>query len=178
MNDVINIPSTRQTKGEFAIKFQREGYSGCIPVINGKEEPSVMFGFNGENDKAAAMKLLEEALIATDGDIYAARNYIMNAVTIAANDVHPDEAVTVDETEILINYENRRAYEGKTEIANLDDIAGVELPNEAIKALLINRTQLAFAEREVQYYDEDEEDDYEDEDDYWDDDDEDLDFIA
>jgi hypothetical protein len=178
MNNVINLPNNTKTNGEFAIQYQQNGYGGCIPIVNGKEEPSLMFGYASETDKEACMRLLEEALIATDGDIYATRNYIMNAVTIAANDVHPDEAVTVDETEILINYENRRAYEGKTEIANLDDMAGVELPNEAIKALLINRAQLAFAEREVQYYDEDEEDDYEDEDDYWDDDDEDLDFIA
>lgn len=178
MNDVINIPSTRQTKGEFAISYQQAGRGGCIPIVNGKEERSLMFGYASETDKAACMKLLEEALIATNGDIYETRRYLMNAVEVAANHIRPNEALTVEGTEILIDYGNRSAYEGARELANLDDI-DCELPNEAIKALLINRVQLVLADREViEYYDEDEEDDYdEDDDEYYDDDDEDLEFI-
>ena len=169
------INTGKKTIGNFSIEYQRNGNGGCIPVIDGKPEPSLMFGYATESDKQACMRLLEDALRATGNEIPKVRQYIMNAVRVAANDIKPDEAIEVDDVEILIDYANRKAYEGTTELANLDDMT-CPLPDEAIKAMLINRVQLALVDREVEYYDEDEYDDYDD-DDYDLDDDEDLMFI-
>ena len=156
------ITTGKQTNGQFTISYQNNGYGGCIPVIDGNPEQSLMFGYVPESDKRACMRLIEEAIRATAGNIYEAKMYIINAVTMAANEVTPSETTDVDGTEIIIDYENRKAYETTTEIANLDDIQ-CELPEEAIKALLVERARNAIRERReaVDYPWDDEEDDYE-----------------
>lgn len=141
------IRTGAMTNGEFTIQYQQNGNGGCIPVIDGKPEPSLMFGYVTESDRDACMKLIAEAIRATNGNIYQAQTYIMNAVAVAANEIKPNEVVTIGEMEILICYEDKKAYEGISEIANLDDI-NCELPNEAIKAMLIDRTRLVLEERE------------------------------
>lgn len=156
------ITTGKQTNGQFTITYQQNGYGGCIPVIDGKPEQSLMFGYVTESDKRACMRLIEEAIVATGGDVWKAKTYIMNAVTMAANEVTPSETIDVDGTEIIIDYEKRKAYETTTEIANLDDIQ-CELPEEAIKALLVERVRNTIRERReaVAYPWDDEEDDYE-----------------
>ena len=159
------INTGAQTSGEFAITYQQSGYGGVIPVVDGVPQPSLMFGYASESDKKACMKLLEEALRATKGNVYEARSYIMNAVTIAANEIKPDEAVMINGVEILINYEERKAYNGAREIANLDDLR-CELPKDAIKTILVDRAELVMeAEREDYEYgylgEDDEEEDFE-----------------
>lgn len=159
------ITTGKQTNGQFTITYQQNGYGGCIPVIDGKPEQSLMFGYVTESDKRGCMKLIEEAIVATQGNIWKAKEYIMNAVVMAANEVKPTDTAEADGVEILIDYENRKAYETTTEIANLDDIK-CDLPEEAIKALLVERAKNAIKERreaeERTYVDLD----YDDEDDY------------
>lgn len=174
MNNTINTGV--MSNGNFTIQYQQNGNGGCIPVIDGKPEPSLMFGYATESDKQACIKLIEDALRATGNDIPKVRQYIMNAVKVSANEIKADEAIEVDGVEIIIDYTAKKAYKDAKEIANLNDMQCF-LPNEVIKAMLINRVQLAFAEREVEYYDEDEYDDYDD-DDYIYDGDEDLMFIS
>lgn len=147
MNNEINTGA--KSNANFTIEYQRNGYGGCIPVIDGKSEPSLMFGYASETDKRACMKLIEDAIRATKGDIRAAQVYIMNAVSVAANEITPDEAVEVEGIEFLISYKDKKAYEGTMEIANLDDLA-CELPDEAIKALLVTRIQLELENRRAE----------------------------
>ena len=159
------IRTGHKTNGQFTVDYQKAGHGGVIPVIDGKEEPSLMFGYASETDKAACMKLLEEALIATGGDIFATRRYLMNAVMIAAKEIKPDEVVEVDGTEVLISYAARKAYDNDVQIADLEDMK-CELPNEAIKAMLVDRARLFLETRrnvEFDYadYEDDLEDDYE-----------------
>ena len=149
-NNTINTGVA--TNGEFTVSYQRNGYGGVIPVINGTPEPRLMFGYASESDRIACMKLIEDAVRATGGDIMAAQYYIMNAVEVAANEITPDEAVDVDGTEILISYADKAAYLGTEKIADLDDL-DCELPNEAVKALLKDRAKLSLSERNA-YYDE------------------------
>lgn len=149
MSNTIN--TGKKSNGNFTIEYQQNGYGGCIPVIDGNPEPSLMFGYASETDKQACMKLIEKAIKATQGDIRAAQVYIMNAVTVAANEITPDEAVEVEGIEFLISYKDKKAYEGTTEIANLDDL-NCELPDEAIKALLITRIQLELENRKAEEY--------------------------
>ena len=155
MGNEINTGA--MSNSNFTIEYQRNGYGGCIPVIDGKPEPALMFGYASETDKQACMNLIEKALRATKGNIRETMMYMMNAASVSANEITPDEVVEVEGEEFLISYKDKKAYEGITEIANLDDL-NCELPNEAVKALLINRIQLELENRREEYY----EDDYDD----------------
>lgn len=137
----INTNENIRTEGQFAIEFQQNGNGGCIPVINGNPEPMLMFGYVSESDKQACIKLIREGLLATDGDVYKTMSYIRNAVTIAANDIKPDEVVNVGEAEMLVSYRDKKIYIRETEMANLDDMAETEMSNEVIKALLVERAK-------------------------------------
>ena len=153
MSNEVN--TGKKTNGEFTISYQQNGNGGCIPIIDGKPEPALMFGYVSESDKEGAMKVIEEAIRATNGNVFEALQYIMNAVSVAANEITPDEAVEIDGAEYLISYADRKAYAGTEEIANLDDL-GCKLPDEAIKALLIDRIRIEMENREEEYYDDDE----------------------
>ena len=163
------ITTGRKTIGNYVIEYQRNGYGGCIPVIDGQPQPSLMFGYVSESDRAASMKLIEDALHSTRNNIPAIQQYIMAAVRTAANDIHPDEVVEIDGKEILISYTGKNAYLNGVEIANLADL-DCDLPVEAIKALLVARATTALSQRneitatyddndydawEDEYYDED-----------------------
>ena len=148
MSDNI-ITTGKKTNGEFAITYQDNGYGGCIPVVDGVPHESLMFGYISESDKRACMNLISEAIQATNGNIYEAQRYMMNAVRVAAEGIKPNEVITVNGEEILISYEAKKAYIGTEEIANLDDLQ-CELPNEAIKVMLADRVRLAFEARETE----------------------------
>lgn len=156
---IINTNENLKTEGQFAIDFQQNN-GGMIPVINGKPEPILMFGYVSESDKQACIRLIREAVVATNGDVYKAADYIRNAVTIAANDIKPDEVVDVEGNEMLISYAARAIYLDTMEIANLDDMGDTPMDNEVIKALLkakatIELQNLAY---ELDDFDDDEED--------------------
>ena len=143
----INTNTNNKTQGEFAIQFQQSGYGGMIPVINGQKEYSLMFGYASESDRDACINLITEAALATDGDIFAMRNYIMNATILSAEGIKPDEAVDVDGVEMLVNYEQKAIYLGTEKIADLEDIES-KLGNEATKIILVERARNIMNERE------------------------------
>ena len=145
----INTNENIRTAGQFAIEFQQNGNGGCIPVINGNPEPMLMFGYVSESDKQGCIKLIREGLLATDGDVYKTMSYIKNAVTIAANDIKPDETIDVEGTEMLVSYRDKKIYLGTEEVANLDDMAETEMNNEVIKALLKERAKNRLAEMQI-----------------------------
>ena len=163
MADNNAISTGKKTVGNFTVEYQKNGYGGCIPVIDGVAQPSLMFGYATESDKEACMRLIEDALRAGGNNVGAIQHYIMQAVSVAANEIKPDEAVMVDGTELILSYSDRKSYFGTREIANLDDIS-CELPDEAIRAMLIDRSAIAL--REEMHSIEDEYDDEE-----WDDED-------
>ena len=141
------ISTGKRTQGKFTVEYQQNGYGGCIPIIDGKPEPRLTFGYATESDKRACIKAIEEALKATNGSITDAVYYLMNAIQIAANDINPDEVVTVEGTEILISYANRKAYLNTEELANLEDLTCDNLPDEAVKALLTSRVETVLHRR-------------------------------
>ncbi len=156
---IINTNKNLKTNGEFAIDFQQNN-GGMIPVINGEPTPILMFGYVSESDKQACIRLIREAVVATNGDVYKAAEYIRNAVTIAANDIKPDEAVEVLGYEILISYTERKIYLGTEEIANLDDMSDASMDNEAIKQLLIARATVVLREMEMELDDDFDDDEW------------------
>lgn len=157
------IRTGKLTTGEFTVTYQENGYGAVIPVIDGVPHQELMMGFVSETDREAGMKLIAEALRATAGDIRAAMYYMYNAAKTAANNIKADEAVTINGMEVIIDYQNRKAYLDVEEITNLDDI-NCELPREAVKAILVERATreiekrvAEFDELDDDYFDEDEE---------------------
>lgn len=158
---IINTNENLKTEGQFAIEFQQNGNGGLIPIINNKPEPILMFGYVSESDKQAGIKLIREAVLATNGDVYKAADYIRNAITIAANEIKPSEAVDVLGNEMLISYGTKRIYLDTTEIANLDDMEGTPMADDVIKQLLIARATIELQNLETELDDfDDDEDDY------------------
>lgn len=157
-----NIITGRKSIGNFTIEYQKNGYGAIIPLIDGTPQPSLMFGYVSEADLAAGMRLIENALRAAGNNIYDVQRYIMQAMQTAAHDIHPDECVDINGVEIIISYAVKTAYLGTNEIANLSDMT-CELPDEAVKALLVSRAEAAMIQSHDQYL---EENDYEEEFDY------------
>ena len=140
------INTGAMTNGEFTVSYQANGNGGCIPVIDGTPCPSLMFGYVSETDRKAGLKLIAEEIRATKGNVYEAQRYIMNAMTVAANDIKPDEVVDVDGTEVLIAYNDGKAYIGTEEVANIDDL-DCALPHEAVRELLRARVKNVLEQR-------------------------------
>ena len=102
-----------------------------------------IMGSVNEADRAAALKVLQDAYVASNGDIIEMMCKLNTIATIEENNIEPDEVVEICDEQIMLSYTNRKAYtmDGE-EIANCDDIANIS--KEAIKALLIARVELAL----------------------------------
>ena len=102
-----------------------------------------VMGSVNEADRAAAIKALNAAYVASNGDIYEMMQKLSTIATIEENGIDPDEVVEVYGVEIILSYANAKAYtmDGE-EIANCDDLHA--LPKEAVKALLIERAKNAL----------------------------------
>lgn len=148
------IKTGKETNGEFTVTYQKNGYGAVIPVVDGVQHPELMMGYVSESDCKAGLKLIEKALTATQGDVRAAMMYMYNAARTAANEIKADEAVAVNGAEIIIDYEKRKAYLGTEEVANMDDMM-YDLPREAIRTILTERSCNAIEAAEEEYYEED-----------------------
>ena len=140
-------------------------------------------GYTSQKDKEAAIKFVQRIVDNSQNTGYALYNEIMQtcmtgaAMTEEGIEAKDSEEVEIDGVPIIINYEAQKAYIGIDKsleaIADLEDL-DCELPAEAVKALLVERSKTAIAEmKKAQeeeygpYYDEEYEDDY---DDYYDED--------
>lgn len=141
------ISTGAKSEGQFTIDYQRNGYGAIIPIIDGVEHPELMMSYVSETDAQTGMKLLEEALKATNGDVYKAMWYMYTAAQVAANGIHPTEILDVDGYEFTIDYEKRAAYLGAEEITNLDDLPNaVNYPREVVKDLLLTKVRARIEE--------------------------------
>lgn len=77
-----NITTGTKTLREFAISYQNCGNGTCIPVIDGKPEPMLMFGYVSESDRDGCLKLIKKVLRATNGSIMQTMQYMYNAEII------------------------------------------------------------------------------------------------
>lgn len=153
------ITTSKRTESQFAVSYQQNGYGGLIPTIDGIEHPELMMGYVSEADAEAGLKLLEEALKATNGNIPQAMRYMYNACKTSAKEIKADEAVTIDGVDVVIDYAARKAYKDGEEVANLDSVPSTcPLPTEAIKSLLIEKVKEMIDHYE---YDLDEDEDWE-----------------
>lgn len=140
-------------------------------------------GYTSQKDKEAAIKFVQRIVDNSQNTGYALYNEIMQtcmtgaAMTEEGIEAKDSEEIEIDDVPVIINYEAQKAYIGINSsleaIADLEDL-DCDLPAEAVKALLVERSKNAIAEmKKAQeeeygpYYDEEYEDDY---DDYYDED--------
>ena len=102
-----------------------------------------ILGSVSDKDRAAALKALNDAYIASGGDIMEMMVNLSTVATIEEKEIDPDEVVDVDGVDIILSYSNAKAYtmDGE-EIANCDGLPA--MPKEAIKALLMAKATIAL----------------------------------
>ena len=152
---MANITTTNTAKNavEIRAELQKNGTTIEYIVVNGQKLG--ILGTTGEKDKQNAIKAIQTALDSSNGNIYEMMQKLSTIATIEEKEIKPDEMIEVNGVEIIISYEAKTAYttDGE-EIANCTELP--DMPEEAIKAVLVARAEIALAERE-DYYDEDEE---------------------
>jgi hypothetical protein len=140
---MTTIERTNNTKNAVEIRSElaTNGITVEYIVINGQK--CGVLGSASEKDKEAAIKTLQTALDASDGNLCAAMQKLNAIATMEEHEIKPDEMVRVCGREIILSYEAKTAYtiDGE-EIADCKDLDN--LPNEAIKALLIARAEVAL----------------------------------
>ena len=137
----INKTSTNKNAVEIRKELQANGTSIEYIVVNGQKLG--ILGSASEKDKQNAMKAIQSALDASDGNIYEMMTKLNTIATIEEKEIAADEMVEVCGEEVIISYDQKTAYtiDGE-EIANCTDLP--EMPDEAIKAVLVARTEVAL----------------------------------
>ena len=102
-----------------------------------------ILGSVNEADKATALKALQDAYVASNGNIMEMMQNLVTIATIEEKNMEPDEVVTIGCHDVILSYSNAKAYtmDGE-EIANCEDLPA--MPSEAIKAVLIARATVAL----------------------------------
>ena len=148
---MAKITPTNNTKNavEIRAELQENGTTIEYIIIDGQKVG--ILGSTSKKDKQDAIKAIQTALDASDGNIYEMMQKLSTIATIEEKEIEPDEMIEIDGEEIIISYESRAAYttDGE-EIANCTDLP--EMPNEAIKAVLMARIAVLNSERENNNY--------------------------
>ena len=103
-----------------------------------------ILGSMNEEDRAAALKALNDAYVASGGDIATMITNLDLIANLEEKNISPDEVVTVCGEEIIISYSSAKAYtmDGE-EIADCSDLP--KMPKEAKKAVLMARAETVLS---------------------------------
>lgn len=134
----ITTPDTSKNAVELRSELNANGVSIEYITVNGQKIG--MMGVVSEADKEAAIKTLNAAYAASNGNIYEMMQKLSTIATIEEKEIAPDEIVEVCGVEIMISYTNKTAYtmDGE-EIVNCADLP--DMSNEAIKAVLTAKVE-------------------------------------
>lgn len=132
---MTNITTTNTTKNAVEIRTElaKNGTKIEYIVVNGQKLG--ILGSTGEKDKQNAIRAIQKALDASNGNIFEMMYKLQTIANIEEHEIEADEMITVDETDVIISYTSKTAYtpEGE-EIVNCRELP--DMPNEAIKAVL------------------------------------------
>ena len=122
-------------------ELKKDGTTIEYIVIDGQK--CGILGSTSKEDREAALKALQNAYAASNGNIMEMMSKLSTVATIEEKEIEPDEIVEVCGVEIILSYSKAKAYtmDGE-EIANCDDMP--KMPNEAVKALLMARAEIAI----------------------------------
>lgn len=134
----VNSTDTRKNAVEIRKELQANGTGIEYIVVNGQKIG--MLGSGSERDRENAMKAIQTALDASNGNVYEMMQKLQTIATIEEKEIKPDEMIEVCGVNVIISYEAKTAYttDGE-EIADCKDLP--DMPNEAIKAVLIARAE-------------------------------------
>lgn len=146
----INVTNTAKNAVEIRAELNANGTKIEYIVIDGQKVG--MLGSTGEKDKQNAIKAIQSALDASNGNIYEMMRKLSTIATIEEKEIAADEMVNVNGEEIIISYASKTAYtiDGE-EIVNCTDLP--DMPNEAIKAVLVARAEAIIAAQMDDEYD-------------------------
>lgn len=103
-----------------------------------------ILGSVSEIDRKAALKTLQDAYVASNGNIMEMMEKLATIATIEEKNIEPDEIVEICGIDVILSYSNGKAYtmDGE-ELADCDDLP--KMPKEAVKAVLVARVESIFA---------------------------------
>lgn len=141
---MINLTKSNPTKNAVELKKELNENGVSIEYITINGQKIGMFGSANEKDREAAVKALNAAYEASNGDIYEMMTKLTAIATMEEKEIAPDEMVEVCGVEIMISYSKAAAYtmDGE-EIASCADLPS--MPNEAIKAVLMARVETVLS---------------------------------
>lgn len=160
----INTKVNEKNVVEFIKTIKANGTGFCTPVIDGEEMPMLGFFYTSESDYESGANFVKEAVLATNGNMSKIMNYIITAKNVLEADVNPDEEIEIKGYKLMLSYEDKKIYDCELNvIAECSDLNN--LPNEAIKAVLIAKAELNLTVEETK----EDYDDYDDDEEYYED---------
>ena len=97
-----------------------------------------IMGSVNKADREKAIKVLNNAYAASNGNIMEMMEKLSTIATIEEKEIEPDEMVEVNGEQIMLSYKHRKAYDmDGNELTNCDDMP--DMPKEAVRALLMAR---------------------------------------
>jgi hypothetical protein len=142
---MTNITTTNTTKNAVEIRTElgKNGTKIEYIVINGQKVG--ILGSANANDRAKAIKAIQTALDASNGNIYEMIQKLQTIATIEEHEIDADEMIEIDGADVIISYASKAAYlTNGEELANCAELP--DMPKEAIKAVLEARAKIALAE--------------------------------
>ncbi len=102
-----------------------------------------ILGSVSDADRAAAIKALQDAYVASNGNIMEMMQNLSVIANMEEKGIEPDEVVEICGVDIILSYSNGKAYtmDGE-EVANCEDMP--KMPKEAVKAVLEARAEVAL----------------------------------
>ena len=133
--------NTKKNAVEIRSELKKNGTMIEYITINGQKIG--MLGSVSEEDKAKAIKALNDAYIASGGNVMAMMMNLNTIATIEEKNIEPDEIVEICGTDVMLSYANKTAYtmDGE-ELVTCTDLP--DMPKDAVKAVLIARAETAL----------------------------------
>ena len=137
---MTTINTTNHRKNAVEIRKELKANGTTIEYIVVDNVKIGILGSTSEKDRQNAIKTIQTALDASEGDVYEMMHKLSTIATIEEKEIEPDEIIDVCGEQIIISYEQKTAYtiDGE-ELANCTDLP--DMPNEAIREVLKARVQ-------------------------------------
>lgn len=141
---MTNITTTNTAKNAVEIRAELAKNGTTIEYIVINDQKVGILGSVSEKDKQNAIKAIQTALNASNGNIYEMMTKLSTIATIEEKEIISDEMIEVDGEDVIISYASKAAYDlNGNEIVDCRDLP--DIPNEAIKAVLEARATAHFA---------------------------------
>lgn len=140
---IAKITNQPRTKNAVEIRSELQANNTKVEYIYIDGMKCGILGSVNEVDRAAALKVLQDAYTASNGNIMEMMSKLRTIATIEEKEIHPDEMVTIRGKQVMLSYKDCKAYNiDGNEIANCNDLP--KMPTEAVKAVLMARAETAL----------------------------------